>query len=164
MIESVKSALTTQYEATLWMLRDCIKKCPESHWNKPIAKYPFWQVAYHSLCFVDLYLSAKHSDWKPQAIHPKGVKELSDEYPSRRFEKAELLEYTDYCRDKALKQIPLETPRSLARPTTVPWYKVNRLELHMINLRHAQHHVGQLSAHLRKAKKSPKWSGNAWKS
>ena len=26
-------------------------------WDAPIAKYPFWMVAYHTLCYVDCYLS-----------------------------------------------------------------------------------------------------------
>lgn len=163
MIEPVKAALTAQFEAALWMLKDCLAKCPDEHWDGKIAHYPFWNVAYHVLCFADLYLSPREQEWKPRAIHPTGMKELSEEFPSRRFERAELLEYVDFCRAKALEQFRGETAESLAGGSGFDWYKVNRLEMHLINLRHIQHHTGQLSAFLRRLTIDAKWCGSGWK-
>ena len=41
----------SQLAASLTMLHACIKACPANNWESPIAKYPFWHVAYHALCF-----------------------------------------------------------------------------------------------------------------
>jgi hypothetical protein len=57
MLDYVQKILTGQFEASLGMLNDCIQNYPPRHWDGRIAKYPFWHVAYHTLCFVDLYLS-----------------------------------------------------------------------------------------------------------
>lgn len=163
MIQSVKKVLAAQYEATYWMLHDCIEKCPPSVWNKKVAKYPFWQVAYHALCFGDL-TARSSKEWKPHPkLHPKGVAELREEYPSRRFSKGELLEYVEICREKARAGIKAETVRSLASKAGFSWYDVSRLELHVISLRHIQHHTGQLGALLRKHGKKPGWCGSGWK-
>jgi uncharacterized damage-inducible protein DinB len=164
MIEAVRRALTAQHEATLWMLRDCISKCPVEHWEGTIGRWPFWNVVYHTLCFADLYLSPTEAAWKPRAVHPCGMKELEDEYPSRKFEKAEMLEYVDFCRGKAMEQVKAETEESLAGGSGFKWYKGDRLEMHFINIRHVQHHTGQLSAYLRRNGVDAKWCGSGWKS
>ena len=163
MIDMVKQALTRQYEATLWMLKDCLEKCPAEKWEGAIGTWPFWNVAYHTLCFADLYLSPREEDWVPRAIHPKGMEELREEYPSRKFEIAELVEYADFCRGKAIEGVGAETEATLAGASGFKWYKVNRLELHFINIRHVQHHTGQLSAFLRRCELKPRWCGSGWK-
>jgi hypothetical protein len=163
MIESLKKVLTMQHEATLCMLKECIDKCPTEHWEGTIGTWPFWNVAYHALCFADLYLSPNEAAWTARAVHPKGIEELREEYPSRKFEKAELLEYADFCREKAIERVGAETVESLAGESGFPWYKVNRLEMHFVNIRHVQHHTGQLSAFLRRNGVEPKWCGSGWK-
>ncbi len=49
MIDYLKTILAAQFEAALCMLSDCIRKCPEEHWEGKIANDTFRQVAYHSL-------------------------------------------------------------------------------------------------------------------
>ena len=39
---------------------------------------------------------------------------------------------------------------ALAGPSGFHWLKFSRLELHVYNIRHLQHHVGQLNAALRR--------------
>lgn len=157
----LKRVILSQFDASLLMLRDCISKCPEAHWETPIGKYPFWQVAYHTLCFGEWYLCKDGATWepdqRPDGRHPKGTRELGDEYPSRKFSKKELLAYADDCRKMLARQVRSETPRSLAGPGGSTWLKVSRAELYIYNLRHIQHHVGQLSAALRRVKARPKW-------
>ncbi len=163
MVRYFKSILASQYEASLCMLNDCIQKCPERHWDGMIGKYPFWMVAYHTLCFADLYLSPSKKEWRARAIHPRGYKELVDERPSRRFEKGEMLEYAEFCRQKVGEAVEWETLSSLKGPSGFRWYKVTRGELHLINLRHISHHAGQLSAFLRRVEVKPRWVGSGWR-
>src|SRR3974377_273139 len=114
MEDYIRRILAAQFEAALFMLNESIHKCPDEHWDGIIGKYPFWQVAYHTLCFADLYLSKDEGSFRFSAIfHPKGQAELDEEYPSRRFEKPELIEYLAICRRKAIQTIGSETRQSL---------------------------------------------------
>lgn len=158
----MKPILRSQFEAAFAMLVDCIEKCPEASWDGTIAKYPFWHAAYHTLCFVDVYLERSDEAWLPHAeFHPKGRQELDDEYPSRRFSREELLAYAAFCREK-IARVPgngvgAETEESLSGPSGFPWLPFSRAELHVYNTRHIQHHAGQLGAFLRRAGVELKW-------
>lgn len=148
-----------QLEAALAMLNECVRACPDGLWDTPIAKYPFWHVAYHTLCFVDCYLSisneafARELDGRAREgseLHPLGLAELEEEYPSRRFERPEILAYVELCRGKLRAALAAETRDSLAGPSGFSWLPFSRLELHLYNIRHVQHHTGQLGAALRR--------------
>lgn len=172
MTDLFKHTLTGQFEASLAMLTGCIEKCPPEHWDDKIAKYPFWMVAYHTLCFVDVYLSPRDEDWRPiqdaaapgGGLHPKGRAELDEEYPSRRFERGELLEYTAICRRKLAGAIAAETEATLRGPSGFAHLPFSRAELHLYNIRHVQHHTGQLSAALRRVGvDTGRWVKTGWK-
>ena len=166
MLDHIKSILTGQFEAALCMLNDCIELCPQQHWDGVIAKYPFWQVAYHTLCFADLYLSPGEQAFELSPIlHPNGWNELNDEYPSRRFEKPELAPYVAHCRRKMLRTIAGEAQQSLEGPSGFPRLPFARSELYIYTLRHVQHHTGQLGAFLRRLNVSldPRWVKSGWR-
>lgn len=57
--------LTSQFHAALLMLRECIEKCPDEHWDSLIARYTFWQVAYHTLCMIDCRLDLSDDAGNP---------------------------------------------------------------------------------------------------
>jgi hypothetical protein len=174
MTDHLKHILAAQFEAALCMLRNCIRKCPPEHWDGPthlIAKYCFWQVAYHTLCFVDLYLSPSDAAWRPRTgkggLHPAGRAELDEEYPSRRFSQAELLAYLSICRQKmreVLGDTPAaETRKSLEGPSGFRRLRFSRAELHLYNIRHVQHHAGQLGAYLRRVGVDTPWVKSGWR-
>jgi len=165
MIDLYRHALVSQFDASLSMLEECLRACPDPHWDQKIAHYTFWQVAYHALCFVDVYLSPDDASWQPRrdpaapggGLHPAGRAELDEEFPSRRFEKAELIGYIGICRDKLRAALAAETEPTLQGPSGFPHLKFSRAELHLYNLRHAQHHTGQLTASLRRAGVQTRW-------
>jgi hypothetical protein len=180
----LRPLLLSQFEASLAMLRECLVKCPPDQWNSPVGKYPFWQVAYHVLCFVDCYLSPSNDDWHPRAgdprggtFHPAGRAELDEEYPSRRFSQQELIAYCDLCHEKARVVLAgdlapphlappdatPETDESLAMPSGFAHLPFTRAELHLYNVRHAQHHTGQLTAFLRRVSVDTGWVKKGWK-
>lgn len=146
------------------MMDDCIQRCPEEHWDGLVAKYPFWMVAYHTLCFVDLYLSPGQDAFqlRPE-FHPRGWEEFEGEFPSRRFSKGEILRYLQVCLEKARTTFAAETEESLTGPTGHERRNFSRHELHVYSLRHIQHHTGQLSAFVRKVGGDPKWIGSGWR-
>jgi DinB superfamily len=166
MVEYLRTILTAQFEAALCMADDCLRKCPAEHWDSPVAKYPFWQVAYHALCFVDFYLSPGEQAFAPRPdLHPRGLAEMDDEYPSRRFEREELLAYVTLCRQKVATALAAETEESLQAGCGFSGRPLSRGELHVYNLRHLQHHVGQLGAFLRRVDPAidPRWVGTGWR-
>lgn len=155
---AIAEIIVSQFEAALCMFDQCLRACPDEHWDGPIAKYPFWMVAYHTLCYVDCYLSRGQSAFLPRPdLHPKGMQEYEEEYPSRRFERAELLRYVENCRAKIRTELTADDEASLAAPSGFPWLPFTRLELHLYNLRHLAHHTGQLQAFLRRAGVETGW-------
>jgi len=161
-----KQAVTTQFEASLSMLKEAIEKCPDEHWEGLIAKYPIWMVAYHTLCFVDYYLSRGEADFRPrveEGIHPTGMAELDEEYPSRKFSRSELLDYAALCRRKLTEAMTAETAESLGGPSGFSRLKFSRFELHLYNMRHVQHHTGQVGAFLRRVGVNVGWVKAGWR-
>lgn len=157
-LQFYRAATLRQGYAALDMLENCIAVCPIKHWEEIIGNWPFWQVAHHTLCFADLYTAVSNKAWKPDArFHPTGRKEFTEPRPSRRFEREELIEYAQVCRERFAAALEAETPETLAGPSGFSWMRVPRYELYPYNSRHVQHHVGQLSAALRRCGCRPKW-------
>jgi hypothetical protein len=140
------------------MLRDCIELCPDVHWDGPIGKHPFWLYAYHTLCYTDPYCAISTDTWRPSSkLHPNGRQSFSSWNPGRSFERAELLNSLDVCRKRFRAALDNETLKSLSGPSGFSWVKIPRYELYPCSTRHVQHHVGQLSAFLRRLGIAPKW-------
>ena len=169
MLEQVKTSLTSQHEASLCMLRDCIAACRDDLYEGMIAHGSFRYVAYHALFFTDLYLTPTEDAFTLREIHRTGGDERGDGL-SPGVPKDRLLPYLQVCREKAIEIVANETEQSLAGPSGFSWRKCSRLELHIYNIRHVQHHTGQLSAYLRRVDPSigrrrdvMKWIGWGWR-
>jgi hypothetical protein len=170
MLPHFQTIVGSQFRAALGMLEECIRACPAEHWEGPIGKYAFWHVAYHALCFVDCYLTASNDEFQRIVAeragtafnpHPAGIAELEDEYPSRLFTREELLAYAGLCREKLGSVLLRETDANLDGSSGFSWLPFSRAELHLYNLRHVQHHAGQLSAALRRVGVDTRWIKSA---
>jgi hypothetical protein len=150
MIEYVQTILTGQFEAALCMLNECVQKCPLEHWEGKIANDTFRQVAYHTLFYVDLYLSPNEEAFQLRELHHRGGDERANTTASTGLTRDETLAYLAVCRQKTLATLAGETPESLQRASGFHWLPFSRGELHLYNIRHVQHHTGQLSAYLRR--------------
>jgi uncharacterized damage-inducible protein DinB len=159
--------LSSQFEASLCMMHHCIKACPPSGWEGKIANATFRQVAYHTLFFVDFYLSPSAESFELRDLHRQGGDERGPTL-SQGLDQAQTLSYVSICRRKALDTLASETEQMLQGPCGFP-RKLSRGELHIYNIRHIQHHTGQLSAHLRRLdptltdSKTLPWVGSRWK-
>lgn len=150
MLEYFKTTLAGQFEAALCMLGECIRKCPPENWEGHIANDTFRQVAYHTLFFVDLYLSRDEGAFELRELHERGGDERSPTAISAGLGKDETLAYLAFCREKAKEAFAAETVGTLQGESGFSWLPFSRGELHLYNIRHVQHHTGQLSAYLRK--------------
>jgi hypothetical protein len=160
--------LRAQAEAALHMLHDCVEKCPPAHWEGKVAHYPFWHVAYHALSYFDFYLSPTEADFAPRAFHPPqepGGWFNDEPAPDPALTAGQVLDYLQACRKKLVETLAAETDDSLRAPAQFRRREaMSRGELHLYNLRHVQHHVGQLSAYLRRVDPEidPKWFSRGW--
>jgi hypothetical protein len=148
MIDFVKQILTGQFEASLAMMNECLRLCPDEHWESKIGQGTFRWVAYHTLFFVDLYLTPNEDAFELRQLHHRGGDERGP-VACVGLDRAEAQSYVLICRQKAIDSLRTETPETLAGPSGFSRYKCSRGELHLINIRHIQHHTGQLSAFLR---------------
>jgi hypothetical protein len=148
-INFVKQVLTAQFEAALAMLKQCVEACPPDRWEGKIANDTFRQVAYHTLFFVDLYLTPNEDAFVLRNLHRRGGDER-EPTPTVGLSKEETLEYAIICRQKMIDALAVETEASLQGPSGFSYRRFSRCELHVYNIRHVQHHAGQLSACLRR--------------
>jgi len=139
-----------QYRASLAMFGQAIDLCPEPLWVAPEHTNKFWHIAYHALFYTHLYLQPSEADFHPWAKH----RQLHQYLDPRRwapqgttpYTKAEVLEYREFCRAEAEARVPA---LDLAAGSGFPWLPFNKLEVQFYNIRHLQHHTGQLADRLR---------------
>ena len=152
MTESLlRPILIGQFEAALAMVRQCVQLCPPERWEGLIANRTFQRIAYHTLFFADLYLSPRQDAFTLRDLHRRGGwTEPDGEAPRIGLPKDDTVEYAGICRAKMLETIAAETATSFEGPSGFPWLPISRAELHIYNIRHIQHHTGQMSAFLRR--------------
>lgn len=167
MLEFWKQSLINQYGGALSMLRNCIEACPVEHWEQKIAQGTVCWAVYHTLFFTDLYLSPSNDEFAIRDLHEQGGDERGPNACPGLSQEGSLA-YVLLCREKMLQAVAKETEASLAGPSGFFWYEITRGELHLVNIRHIQHHTGQLSALLRrvddrfKDHKTLRWIGSGW--
>jgi hypothetical protein len=153
-----KSALWSQLGAAIDMLENAIDACPEELWGDR-SRYPeFWYVVYHTLFFLDYYLSDSVDDFVPPApfnldeLDPAGV------MPERVYTREEMRGYLHHGRAKARSVVESLTDERAREPRRFSSQDSTLLELLLGNLRHVQHHAAQLNLILRQTVDSvPRW-------
>ncbi|MBC7773185.1 MAG: hypothetical protein H7210_11860 [Pyrinomonadaceae bacterium] len=170
MIETVKRSITSQYEAGLCTIYYCVARCPDALWNSRVAKYPFCQAAFHALFYADYYLSPEPDAFRTQPFHLAHAaffgdyEQLEDREPVGVYEKLAIQAYVRFCRDKAIETLAAETAEDLEAKTKFNRKDFSRLEAHIYNIRHLQHHSAQLSLRLRlDSDVDTPWIGAGWR-
>jgi hypothetical protein len=169
MIDVVKESLIHQYEAALAMAGACVDECPDAAWNAPVGNLAFCQVAFHAVFFADYYLGEGEHGFREQPFHrehPDFFRDYEELQPRRQellYGKSGVTAYLAHCRRKAAEAIGAETAESLAGPSGFERRRCSRLELHVYNVRHIQHHAAQLSLRLRlDAGREIQWFASGW--
>lgn len=142
MLEELKEELWSQFGASLDMFENALRQCPDNLWE---GKDKFWYNAYHTLFYTDYY-----STMEPDNFHPPQPFTLSEfepdgTMPERVYTKEELLEYTQYCREECRIMIAGLTPEKAKLRWINKWKNYSMIEIIIYNMRHVQHHVGQLN-------------------
>jgi hypothetical protein len=100
---SWNAALGRQFDAAIDMLENALVACPAALWNQRLWMTPvppefppqfaeFWYVTYHTLVWLDLYLSgAPEEEFAPPAPFIQGELDSVEAQPERPYTKEELL-------------------------------------------------------------------------
>ena len=150
----MKQVIKSQYKASLAMLREAIRKCSGSLWLDDAYTHPFWRVAYHTLVFTDLYLSVSVDRYEPWTKHIDELESLGPmihkggKLPRSgpAYAKDEIETYCDLVIggvDAAVDGLALDSQSGFS------WLPFSKLELQLYNIRHVQHHAGQIIERLR---------------
>ena len=156
-MDNWKNIIWQQFGAAIDTLENAINACPEKVWGDKSGYHEFWYMAYHTLFFLDYYMSGTDQGFAPPEpftlceLDPSGV------LPDRVYSKDELLKYLDYGRQKSRKIIESLTEESAHHPCGFK-KDLTVAELYLYNMRHVQHHAAQLNMLLRQQTDSaPKW-------
>jgi hypothetical protein len=110
-------------------------------------KHPrnFWRIAYHAVFYAHLYLAPDLKSFVPRANHDESYTNLWGENPVLPpFDQQDVLAYIDFVIDNLpdfLAKIDISAPS-----TGFEWYpNMSKFDHQLMNLRHIQGHVGQLS-------------------
>ncbi|MBC7817767.1 MAG: DinB family protein [Planctomycetaceae bacterium] len=170
MLNTFKELIANQFEAAFCMLKTCIDRCPDAAWNAPVANLKFCQVAFHTLFFADFYLGQNADALRRQSFHRdhqpffRDYEELENRVQVLLYDKPSIKTYLEHCRKKAAEVIAAETAESLAGPSGFERRTFSRAELHVLNIRHIQHHTAQLSLRLRiDSQQDIPWTGSGWR-
>ena len=154
-------AIVRQYGAALAMLQHGVEACPDSLWDAREDGAPVWRHAYHALWFLDGYLhKALGRTLAPPSFHVAGAEGIAPPHPSPAFPRENIREYLEAVTARTLAIIREQGTEGLVRPAYFHWHGLTFLDTLIYNLRHVQHHVGQINLVLRNtAGVSSEWIG-----
>ena len=157
-----KAVLWQQFGAAIDMLENALLACPDELWSDRSRRPEFWYVVYHTLFWLDLYLSDSVEGFAPPA--PFTLEELDPEgvLPERPYTKEELQTYLGQGRQKCRAAIEALTDVKARQCRRFGSVDGSVLELLLYNMRHVQHHAAQLNLILRQTTDSaPSWVAKA---
>lgn len=145
-----KTAIRSQFGAAIDMLEKAVNHCPEELWADREKQPEYWYLVYHTLFWLDLYLSGPVEGFSPPA--PFGLEELDPAgiLPDRPYSKTELLVYLRHGRAKLWKMMDSLTDARAGERLRFGWGECSFAELLLYNMRHVQHHTAQLYLILRR--------------
>jgi hypothetical protein len=160
-----KTIIWQQFGAAIDMLDNALRACPDQVWRDSIWDDPtdepeyteFWFIVYHSLFWLDLYLSGSREGFAPSAPFTAGS------LPEKPYTKDELQTYLEHCRQKCRATFESLTDENANQRCEFPWgEEVSFAELQLYSMRHVQEHAAQLSLHLgQKVGSAPDWVARA---
>jgi hypothetical protein len=151
----LNQSLWSQFGAAIEMYSESIQTCPKEVWD---SNQIFSFQAYHTLFFLDYYLSTNPVGFAPPSEF--SYSEFDEDPQIVIFSQESLLHYLDACKEKARNLIESLDEQGAAQR----WINESKtmdyslFEILLYNLRHVQHHVGQFNLLLRQhIDHAPEW-------
>lgn len=141
-----RTSVWQQYGAAIAMLEDAIRLCPDHLWTAVLWKDiddvrygQFWFVAYHTLFWMDLFLTGSMEGFMPPPPFIRGA------LPEQPYTKEQILAYLGQCRSRCQSTIEALTEEQAQQRCVFEWMEPSFLELQLYSMRHVQEHAAQLS-------------------
>ncbi len=161
-----KTVIWQQFGAAIDMLNNALHACPDLLWHDRLWDHPserpeyseFWYLTYHTLFWLDFYLSGSLEGFAPPAPFTLDELDPAGLLPERPYTKAELQTYLDHGRQKCRATIEALTDEKAHQRCRLAWGEPSFLELLLYNMRHVQEHAAQLNLMLgQKVGSAPGW-------
>jgi uncharacterized damage-inducible protein DinB len=158
--------LWRQFAVAIDSFGDALRTCPDELWaarlweDEPdqwVAKgfSSYWYLCYHTLFWLDLYLTGAEEGFMPPAPFDLVEMEANEVLP-RVYSREELLDYLNLCRQRCQETILNLSGEEAYRLCSFPWGEVPFAELMLYTMRHVQEHAAQLHLFLgQQARKAP---------
>ena len=160
-MDNWKTIIWQQLGAAVESLENAIKACPEKVWGDKAGSHEFWYITYHTLFFLDYYMSCTDEGFAPPEPFTLSELDPSGLLPERVYTKDELLKYLEHGRNKSRKVIDVLTEETAHKPCGFK-KDLTVAELYLYTMRHVQHHAAQLNLLLRQQTDSaPEWVARA---
>ena len=151
--------LWRQFRVAIDTFGRALRDCPDELWetrlweDEPdqwVAKgfSAFWYLGYHTLFWLDLYLTGAEEGFAPPAPFDLVEMEEGEGLP-RVYSRAELLGYLEICRQRCQETIGAMSAEQAYRLCRFPWGELPFAELQLYSMRHVQEHAAQLLLFLR---------------
>jgi uncharacterized damage-inducible protein DinB len=153
-----KAMVWQQFGAAIDMIENAMQACPDELWGDRSQRPEFWYLVYHTLFFLDLYLSESDKGFAPPP--PFTLEEMDPEggLPERPYTREELQTYLEHGRNKCRATLEGLSEEKAQQRCGFWWLDVSVAELMLYNMRHVQHHAAQLNLILRqKTDSAPRW-------
>jgi hypothetical protein len=149
----LKTSIWQQFGAAIDFLAVTMSACPDELWSASLWKTPntkpefsqFWYVVYHTLFWLDLYLTGAEEGFVPPNRFTLIEQDDEGPLPERVYTKDELQAYLNSCRQKCQATLESLTDETVEQHCRFSWGECSFLELLIYNLRHVHGHASQLN-------------------
>jgi hypothetical protein len=135
-----------EYYALIEMLHKSINLCSEELWDKRTETPPFWQLAYHAIYYLDFYLGDSPKNHEQRF----DIKENLNERMENILTKKQLKDYLIEIKKKCSRVLDNLSTEKLEGKNSYYWTGPTLAHRLIYNIRHSQHHMGQLNLILRR--------------
>jgi hypothetical protein len=165
-----KTGVWQQFGAAIDMLGNALRACPDELWTATLwddepeqpAYSAFWYIAYHTLFWLDLYLSGAVEGFAPPAPFTLDELDPAGLLPDRVYTREELQRYLEHGRRKCQATIAALTEEKAGQRCRFGSGEGAFAELLLYNMRHVQEHASQLNLMLgQRTDSAPGWVGRA---
>lgn len=154
----MQDAIYQQFGASVDSLEAAIQACPKALWKTGERWHQPWYLAFHTVFWLDLYLSESASKYQPPPPFTRCELE-ANVFPERPYTQEEILSWLQLSRKNLTKRLATISTREDARRSChLHWGEMEAAELLLYNLRHVQHHAAQINLLIRQSGGEP----SAW--
>jgi hypothetical protein len=148
-----KDMLWRQFAIAIDSLGDALRNCPDNLWEGRLWEDEpdqwvaagfgtFWYLGYHTLFWLDLYLTGAEEGFAPPAPFDLVEMQAGETLP-RTYTREELLSYFALCRQRCHETIANLTHEQANRLCQFAWGELTFAELLLYTMRHVQEHAAQ---------------------